>query len=176
MDHPRILTVYYSRRGSTYLDGRIVDLAVGNTEVAGGMIRTLAGGDVFRIVTVKEYPADYTRATEVAQDELGRSFRPELARDVDNLDDYGVVFLGYPNWWGTAPMAVFTFLEAHDFSGKTILPYCTHEGSGLGHSESDIKAACPGAKVLKGLAIKGGSVRKAENALAAWLRQAALIP
>ena len=171
-----ILIAFYSRKGENYLNGNIVDLAVGNTEVAASMIQQLTRGDRFQIETVQAYPKDYTRATEAAQAELDRRARPELARDVDNLEAYDLIVLGYPNWWGTAPMAVFTFLEAHDFSGKTILPYCTHEGSGLGHSESDIKAACPGAKVLKGLAIKGGSVRKAENALAAWLRQAALIP
>ena len=171
----KTLIAYYSRRGENYLDGNIVNLPVGNTEVAAKMIQERVGGDLFRIDTVKDYPADYTRATEVAQDELGRSFRPELARDVDNLDDYGVVFLGYPNWWGTAPMAVFTFLEAHAFAGKTILPFCTHEGSGLGHSERDLKAACPGANVLKGLAIKGGNVRNAGPALETWLRQATVL-
>jgi flavodoxin len=78
---------------------------------------------------------------------------------------------GYPNWWGTMPMAVWIFLEAHDFAGKTILPFCTHEGSGLGQSERDIRSLCPGARVLRGLAIRGGSVRKAEQTIAAWLQE-----
>ena len=175
MDKTIALIAFYSRRGSNYLNGSIVDLPVGNTEVVAGVIQSLAGGDTFRIDTLAAYPSDYTRATEVAQDELDRNARPELARDVDNLDAYGVIFLGYPNWWGTAPMAVFTFLDAHDLSGKTIIPFCTHEGSGMGHSERDIKAACPGAKVLKGLAIKGGSVRRAEQDLASWLRKSGVI-
>jgi flavodoxin len=175
MDKSKVLIAFYSRRGSNYLNGSIVDLPLGNTEVVAGLIQALAGGDTFRIDTLAAYPSDYTRATEVAQDELDRNARPELARDVDNLDDYGVIFLGYPNWWGTAPMAVFTFLDAHDLSGKTIIPFCTHEGSGMGHSERDIKAACPGAKVLKGLAIKGGSVRRAEQDLASWLRNSGVV-
>jgi flavodoxin len=85
------------------------------------------------------------------------------------MDDYSLIFLGYPNWWGTMPMAVFTFLEDHDFSGKTIIPFCTHEGSGLGRSESDIKKICPHATVLTGLSIRGGSVYRAENDISAWL-------
>ena len=175
MKETRTLIAYFSRKGRNYLDGAIVDLPVGNTEVAARMIQTLAGGDLFHIDTLKGYPADYTKATEVAQRELSQNARPALAGQVASLDGYDVVCLGYPNWWGTMPMAVWTFLEAHDFAGKTILPFCTHEGSGLGHSESDIKASCPGAKVLKGLAIKGGSVHRSESAIATWLRQAGVI-
>ena len=170
MKEHRTLIAYFSRKGSNYLDGAIVDLPVGNTEVAARMIQRLAGGDLFHIDTVKAYPADYTQTTEVAQRELNQNARPALAAQVDSLDGYDVVFLGYPNWWGTMPMAVFTFLEAHDFSGKTILPFCTHEGSGLGQSERDIRKLCPGAQVLRGLAIRGGGVAKAEKALTTWLK------
>jgi len=73
--------------------------------------------------------------------------RPELTNTVENMESYDVIYLGYPNWWGTMPMAVFTFLESYDFSGKTIIPFCTHEGSGIGNSERDIKKLCPKAKV-----------------------------
>ena len=169
---PNILIAYFSRKGENYLNGSIVDLPVGNTEVAAKLIQGLAGGDLFRIDTVQAYPADYQKCTEVARQELDCGARPELSGKVPDLDGYGVVFLGYPNWWNTMPMAVWTFLEGGDFSGKTILPFCTHEGSGLGHSESDIKASCPGARLMKGLAIKGGSVRKAQEPISAWLRQA----
>jgi flavodoxin len=95
---------------------------------------------------------------------------------VADMDSYEVIYLGYPNWWGTMPMAVFTFLDSYDFSGKTIIPYCTHEGSGMGSSERDIKKLCPHAKVLSGLAIKGGTVGKADKDLANWLRKLDLIP
>ncbi len=173
---PRLLIAYYSRRGSNYVDGRIVDLPVGNTEVAAGLIQQQVGGDLFRIETVKPYPADYQTTTEVAQRELDRDARPELKDRVANLSDYDVILLGYPNWWGTAPMAVRTFLETHDLAGKTLLPFCTHEGSGLGRSERAITRLCRGAKVLKGLAIQGSGVRSAGKALAAWLRGAGLGP
>ena len=171
MNDTRTLIAYFSRKGSNYLNGSIVDLPVGNTEVAAKMIQALAGGELFHIDSVKAYPADYTKATEVAQRELSQNARPALAVQLDSLDGYDVVFLGYPNWWGTMPMAVWTFLEAHDFAGKTILPFCTHEGSGLAQSERDIRKLCPGAKVLRGLAIRGGSVAKAEKAIAAWLNE-----
>jgi len=119
---------------------------------------------------------DYTATTRVAQDELSGDARPELTETVAGMDFYEVIYLGYPNWWGTMPMAVFTFLESYDFSGKTIVPYCTHEDSGLGSSERDIKKLCPTAKVMAGLAIKGSTVGRADNEVANWLKKLDLIP
>ncbi len=165
------LIAYYSRAGNNIVDGNIVNLPVGNTEVAAKMIRKMTGSDIFRIDTVKQYPADYHETTDVAKQELRENDRPELSGHVDSMADYSVIFLGYPNWWGTMPMAVFTFLEAYDFAEISIVPFCTHEGSGMGRSESDIKKLCPDAKVLKGLPIRGGSVQGAENDIANWLRK-----
>ena len=107
----------------------------------------------------------------VAKKELSNNSRPELTEIVDDMDSYDVIYIGYPNWWGTMPMAVFTFLESYDFSGKTIIPYCTHEGSGLGQSVRDIKKLCPNSRVLDGLAIKGGSVNRNQNDVSAWLHK-----
>ena len=166
----RSLIAYFSRTGDNYVNGSIVRLSVGNTEAAARMIQELTGGDTFQIRTVKDYPLGYNETTEAAKQELRQKARPELSSRVDRMEEYGVVYLGYPNWWGTMPMAVFTFLEAYDFAGKTIRPFCTHEGSGLGRSEGDIRKICPGAKVLKGLAIRGGSVHGAADAISAWLR------
>jgi flavodoxin len=164
------MIAYFSRAGSNYVGGGVKNLQIGNTEVAARMIQKLSGGDSFKIDTVEAYPAGYEETTRVAQAERSQNARPELSGRVDNMDDYNLIFLGYPNWWGTMPMAVFAFLEAYDFSGKTILPFCTHEGSGMGHSEGDIKRLCPAAKVAKGLAIQGGSVREAQSAISEWLR------
>jgi flavodoxin len=171
MNTMKKLIAYYSRAGNNIVGGNIVNLPVGNTEVAAKMIQQLTGSDIFRIDTVKKYPADYYKTTDVAKQELRENARPELSGHVDNMADYGVIYLGFPNWWGTTPMAVFTFIEAYDFAGKTIIPFCTHEGSGMGHSESDIKKLCPDARVLKGLPIRGGSVQGAENGIADWLRK-----
>ncbi|MHB8107112.1 MAG: flavodoxin [Candidatus Cryosericum sp.] len=166
----KCLIAYFSRKGNNYAGGRIVNLSVGNTEVAAKMIQEMAGGDLFRIEAVDAYPADYTETTEVAQQELHANARPKLTGHVENMASYDVIFLGYPDWWGTMPMPVWTFLEEYDFSGKTIIPFCTHEGSRLGHSEKDLAKVCPAAKLLRGLAIKGSMVRSAQKDVSEWLR------
>ena len=165
----KCLIAYFSRKGQNYVSGRIVDLKVGNIEVVANMIQKMTGGDLFHIESVTAYPKDYTETTEVAKNELRAKARPMLTGQVENMKGYDVVFLGYPNWWGTMPMAVFTFLESYDFSGKTILPFCTHEGSGIGNSERDIKKLCPNAKVQTGLAIRGGSVNGAAGMVRRWV-------
>jgi flavodoxin len=175
MVHQKSLSVYYSRKGNNYVGGSIVNLPIGNTEVIARKIKVLTGSDLFQIQTVKPYPEDYTETTRVAQDELSANARPDLTEMVIDMDSYEVIYLGYPTVWGTMPMAVFTFLDSYDFSGKTIVPYCTHEGSGLGSSERDIKKLCPTAKVLSGLAIKGGTVGRADNDVASWLKKLGLI-
>ncbi len=170
MAKSKSLIAYFSRKGDNYVGGGIVNLPIGNTEVIAKKMQGLTGSDLFKIKTVKSYPEDYTETTDVAQEEKRENARPELTEKVADMDSYDVVYIGYPNWWGTMPMAVFTFLESYDFSGKTVVPYCTHEGSGMGSSERDIKKLCPNAKVLSGLAIQGGSVDRADKDLANWLK------
>ena len=175
MSDPTCLIAYCSRRGQNYVSGDIVDLPVGNTEVAARMIRAATRGDLFHLETVKEYPEDYGRTTDMAREELRQNARPELKDQPENIDGYDTVFVGYPNWCGTAPMEMFTFLESYGFSGKTIIPFCTHEGSGMGRGESDIRKACPGAKVLSGLAIRGGTVQSAEQDIRRWIEATGLV-
>ena len=163
------LIAYFSRRGENYVSGKLKELSVGNTEVAAGMLQQLTGADLFQLEPVHEYPKSYSACIDEAQADQLRDARPELKRYPESLDGYDTIYLGYPNYWGTMPMPVFTFLEHFDFSGKTILPFCTHEGSGLGRSERDIKRLCPGASVKPGLALHGGSVGNALPALQAWL-------
>jgi len=167
----KTLIAYYSRTGQNYAHGKIMNLPVGNTAIAAGFIQELTNGTLFQIETIKTYPADYTETTKVAQKEFRNNERPELTNRVSDMDEYDVIYLGYPNWWGTMPMAVFTFLDSYDFAGKTIIPFCTHEGSGLGNSERDIAKLCPDAKILKGLAIKGSSVNQAKNNIAVWVKK-----
>lgn len=165
-----VLIVYFSHEGEAYVGGKIVKLEIGNTKVAAQMIEKLTGGDVFRLETAEPYPYDHMETINVAQAEQRSNAHPELKANLETIQDYDTVILGYPNWWGTCPMAVFTFLESHDFSGKTILPFCTHEGSGMGHSAADIQAACPKATVERGLAITGGKVQRAEKDIRNWLK------
>lgn len=123
---------YFSREGKNIVGGAITDLPVGNTEVVARMIQKATGSDSFRIEAVNPYPKDYHETTDVAQKEQRTDARPELTAHVENMDAYDVTLLGYPTWWGTMPMPVFTFLEEYDFAGKTIVPFYTHEGSSLG--------------------------------------------
>jgi flavodoxin len=167
----KCLIAYFSRKGNNYVNGRIVNLAIGNTEVIAKIIDDIIGGDMFRIDTKKRYPTDYTETTEVAKHELRNNARPELTDHVPDMDLYKVIFLGYPNWWGTMPMAVHTFLESYDFSGKKIFPFCTHEGSGLGSSVRTIEKICPKAEVINPIAFHGGSVKNAREGVEKWINQ-----
>ena len=165
-----ILIVYYSRKGQNYYGGSIRNLEKGNTEIAAEFIQKAVGGDLFEVDTIKPYSADYTTCTEEAQAELRRNARPELKKYLNSLDNYGTIFVGYPNWWGTMPMAMFTFLERYDLSGKRIIPFCTNEGSGMGSSERDLKKICIGAAVERGLAIRGCETAKSEKKIAQWAK------
>lgn len=165
------LIVYFSRAHENYVDGAIRDLEVGNTEVAANLLRELTGAELFKVEPNKEYSGDYNACIAEAQADQRRDARPELKSYPESIEGYRDIYLAYPNYWSTMPMPVFTFLEHFDFTGKTILPLCTHEGSGMGSSEKDIKRLCPGAKVEKGLAIRGGRVKQAKPEIRAWLSQ-----
>ena len=165
-----ILIVYYSRKGQNYWAGSIRDLPKGNTEIVAEMIRKAVGGDLFEVDTVKPYSADYTTCTQEAQAELRANARPELKAYLDSLDSYDTIFVGYPNWWGTMPMAMFTFLEHYDLAGKRVIPFCTNEGSGMGGSERDLKKICTGAVVERGLSIRGCEAAKSEKKVSDWAK------
>ena len=156
---PRILIAFFSKTGNT---GTIAEL-----------IRGAVGGDLFHVATQAPYPDDYRETTRIARVELDRNTRPALARTLqaETMKGYDIIFLGYPNWWGTIPMAMFTFLEQYDLSGKTIVPFCTHEGSGLGQGPADIAKLAPNAIVAQGLAIRGSASGRAQNDVVNWLRR-----
>lgn len=170
VEDKKILVAFFSHKGQNYLNGRIVNLEKGNTAVAADMISGLTDADVFEIRSVKEYPFNYNACTSEAQSELRANARPELEDDIDIIG-YDVIYLGYPNWWGTMPMPVWTFLERHDFSGKIIFPFCTHEGSGMGNSEADLRKLAYKAEIKKGLAIHGSSVNNAGVNIKNWIME-----
>lgn len=159
------LIAYFSRADENYFNGALKTISVGNTEIAAQKLQELTGADLFKIDPVQQYSKDYNECIEQAKQDQKRDARPELKEYPESLDQYDTIYLGFPNYWGTMPMAVFTFLEYFDFSGKTICPFCTHEGSQMGHSEQDIKKLCSGAKVEKGLPIHGSDVNKADDLL-----------
>ncbi|MBR0246253.1 MAG: flavodoxin [Bacteroidales bacterium] len=155
------LVVYYSRTGQNYTSDGIVNLKVGNTQVVAEKIQKLTGADIFRLETVRTYSEDYMTCTQEAREELNAKARPALKADID-ISKYDTIYLGWPCWWGTYPMCVATFLEAHDWAGKTVIPFTTHEGSGFGSGLRDLKAAIPSATVKKGLSIQGSKVKSAQ--------------
>ena len=164
------LIAFYSRADENYFNGALKMLTVGNTETAAGIIKELTGADMFKIEQTKPYSKGYNDCIEEARADQQRNARPELKAFPESIDGYDVIYLGYPNYWSTMPMAVFTFLEHFDWKGKIIKPFCTHEGSGMGSSVSDIKKLCPGATVEEGLAIRGGSVEKSRKNIEGWVK------
>ncbi len=158
METKKMLVAFFSRAGENYAVGHIEK---GNTHIVAEMIAAETGGDLFRIEPQTPYPDDYTECTEVAKRELSAKARPAVQGDIA-VEEYDTVFIGYPNWWGDAPMPVYTFIEKHEWQGKTVIPFCTHEGSGLSGTESKLKAACKGSTVLKGLAMRGATAQNAQ--------------
>jgi flavodoxin len=165
------LILYYSRRGENYVNGSIQNISKGNTERVAEFIQRAVGGDLFEIEPVREYSTSYMTCIKEAQAEQRGNERPAIKKLPENLDGYDTILIGFPNWWGTMPMFMFTVLDTFDWPGKKIVPFCTNEGSGLGSSERDIKVSCPGATVLSGLSIHGGSAASSEKQVAAWAKK-----
>lgn len=163
------IIIYFSRADENYFGGTKRYVETGNTEVIAHMIQQFTGADIFKIEPLHPYSANYDTCVAEAKLDLQSKARPELASYPQSLDGYDTVYLGFPNYWETAPMHIFTLLEKYDFSGKAIKPFCTHEGSGMGHSERDLKTICPDAIVASGLAICGSSVYDAEDAVKSWI-------
>ena len=181
-----ILVAYFSRVGNTNWEDGVDAVAsaslnvengtfVGNAEVLAKMAQEATGGDLFLIQTVETYPSDYRQTTDKASVEQSNNARPALSSHVENMAQYDTIILIYPNWWGTLPQPLFTFLEEYDFSGKTILPLCTHAGSRMGSSERDIRNLCPNATLLDGLAVAGASVNSARSDVESWINKSGIL-
>ena len=166
----KILVAYFSRTGEEYGVGNITK---GNTAKVAEIIAEKVGADVFEIKPVKPYPQNYKECTQVASQEKAKKVRPEIVGKVENFSDYDTIFLGYPIWWGDAPMVIYTFLASYDFAGKNIVPFCTHGGSGLSSTDQQFTLACPNAKILQGFEIRGTTAQnnkaETESKISAWL-------
>ena len=164
------LVVVFSRTDENYNVGY---LTKGNTMILAEMIASKTGSDLFEIKPEKKYPADYDTCIDVAKKELNAKARPAILEDKD-VSEYDTVYFGYPIWWGDLPMCFYTFIEGHDWNGKKIIPFCTHEGSGLAGTERKLKSALKGAEVMKGLAVRGSTAQNdkagAEKAIDSWLK------
>ncbi|MCX4345421.1 MAG: flavodoxin [Kineothrix sp.] len=170
-----ILVAYFSLAGEQYGVGVIEE---GNTSIIAKMIAEQTGADLFEIEAVNAYPETYDGLLDVSRQEMSDNARPEIVGTVDNMEDYDIVFVGYPNWWGDMPMIIYNFLESYDFSGKTVIPFCTHGGSGLSGTESTI-ADITGAEMMDGFDIAGEAAQnqrdKASEAVTEWLRKGGFV-
>ena len=171
----KTLIAFFSRADENYFGGAMRYVKVGNTEIVCNLIREMIPADTFKIEMKQPYSPVYMTCIEEAKKHLRENARPELVSMPDSIDQYDTIILAYPNYWGTMPMAVVTFLERFDFSGKTILPLCTNEGSGMGSSERDIKKYAPGATVKKGLSITGSKAAESGDSVRRWLAANGLV-
>ncbi len=170
-----MLVAYFSLVGEQYGVGVIEE---GNTSIIAHMIAEQTGADLFEIEAVTPYPTSHSELLDVSRQEMANNARPEIAGTVDNMDDYDTIFIGYPNWWGDMPMIVYNFLESYDLSGKTIVPFCTHGGSGLSNTESTI-ADITGGTMKDGFAIPGTTAQNdrdtAGREVAQWLEDGGFV-
>ncbi len=167
------IILYFSRAGENYVSGAIRKLEKGNTQLAAEMIQSLTGAELFQIEPLVSYSKDYSECIDQAKKDQRREARPELKAYPEALEAYDTIYLGYPNYWGTMPMPVFTLLERYDLSEKTIRPFCTHEGSGAGDSLKDLEKECPGAHIGRVLEIQGGRVEASRKKIEEWVRSQA---
>ena len=170
-----MLVAYFSLAGEQYGVGVVEE---GNTSIIAHMIAEQTGADLFEIKPETPYPTTYQGLLDVSRQEMRNNSRPEIADTVDNMEDYDTIFIGYPNWWGDMPMIVYNFLESYDLSGKTIVPFCTHGGSGLSNTESTI-ADITGGTMKDGFAIPGTTAQNdrdtAKSEVTQWLRDGGFV-
>lgn len=142
----------------------------GNTEGVAKYIAEKTGADVFKVVSATDYGSDYDKCVEIAKKEKEDAARPSLTEPYSgNIGDYDIVFVGYPCWWGTMPMAMFTFLEAYPVGGTKVAPFTTHEGSGFGSGLNDLRRLCPQAEILEGLSLRGAKAKDSQKEIDKWL-------
>ena len=165
----KALIAFFSRADENYFGGAMRYVKVGNTEIVADIMKELIDADTFKIEMKEPYSPVYMTCIDEAKRDLREGKRPELVKLPESIDEYDTIVLGYPNYWGTMPMAVVTFLEAFDFTGKTILPFCTNEGSGMGSSVGDIVKYAKGAEVKRGLPITGSEAADSKEDVKDWL-------
>ena len=167
----KVLIAYFSRTGENYSVG-VIDK--GNTEIIAEIIAEQTGGELFEIQRITPYSDNYEEVKDEAQREKNANARPELLES-KNVSEYDIIFIGYPIWHGDMPMPLYTFIEANDWTGKTVIPFCTHEGSGLSGTMSTIRTKCQGATVLDGLAVRGATAQnqqsQAKQSVINWLNE-----
>ena len=166
MNKGKILIVFFSYSGENYGVGNI---KVGNTKLIAEHIQKRTGGDLFEIEAEKSYNMPYNQLVNIAKEEAEKNEKPAFKGGIKNINQYDTIFIGGPIWWGTYPQVMFTFFDKYSLNGKTIIPFVTHEGSGLANTVNDLRRIYPAAKVLDGFAIFGHEVRTNMNKVDNWL-------
>lgn len=172
MQAGKILIVYFSRTGYNYPNQW---LEIGHTARVAGYIADLTGGERFEIVPVVPYPDDYQETVAIAREEYDNNARPAIKNKIENMDVYETIFIGGPIWNGAMPMIIRTFYESYNLSGKTLVPFTTHAGSGLGDSEQLARSYYPDNTILGGLAVQGTNSVNARGDVEAWLKRIGII-
>lgn len=170
-ENAKTLVVYFSQPDN--VDNSIViidDKTLGNTQYMAYVIQENTGANIFRILPKTPYPTDHKTLVDLAQEEQRADARPQINGEIENFSDYDTVFVGYPNWWGDMPMILYTFFDTYDFSGKTIIPFNTHGGSGFSSTVSTIKNLEPNATVKDGKSISRNSIQNAEQEIIDWVK------
>ena len=163
------IVIYFSRADENYFGGSMRYIEKGNTEIVAEYIQELTGADLFKVERKTPYSKNYRICIQEAQDEQRRNEKPELVRYLDNISEYDVVYIGGPIYWGTLPQPMFTQLEKLNFTGKIIMPFSTHEGSGLAIIVSDFKKYAPNANIKSGLSIVGSTVYNSKPRIEKWI-------
>ena len=159
------LILYYSRKGENYVNGGIQTLSKGNTKRVAEFIQKAVGGELFEVEPTREYSASYMTCIKEAQAEQRANERPAVKKLPESLDGYDTIFIGAPVWWGDWPMIMYTGFENNDFAGKTLIPFSTHEGSGLSGFDRKLSSACPDSTVLDGLAVRGNDAQNDQESV-----------
>lgn len=165
------LVIYFSRADENYFGGQMKYIDKGNTEVVAEYIKALVGADLFKVERKVPYSANYQKCIQDAKDEQRNGELPELVHYLDDISSYDVVYIGGPIYWGTLPQPMFTELKRLNFDGKIIMPFSTHEGSGLANVIRDIKKYAPNADIKAGLAIVGSTVQDSKPKLEKWIKE-----
>ena len=164
------LVIYFSRNEENYMNDGIKNIEIGNTEIIANYIKDIIGADLFKVEPINEYPYNYKECCDLAKLELDTNFRPKVKKMLNNIDNYDVIYIGGPIWWGHYPCSLYTVLENLDFKGKIVKPFSTHEGSKLGSIMNDINRICIGSDIKEGLAILGSEARNSKEKLERWCK------
>ncbi len=168
----KILTIYFSMKGQTIWSGwAIKDLKEGNTAVAAKYIQKAVGGDIFEIETTKKYNPDHMKMIYEAKEEMQNGEKVQPKKWLDNLENYDIIYVGYPLWWGTYPPIINTFLDHYALKGKTLIPFNTSEGSGKLKTDKELRDRYKEARVLEGIGWRGSQVRQIESEIAKWAKE-----